>query len=215
MRRSPLISWADVMSEKSIALLILSGGMSTRFGNRRKILLECEGRSFASRILDAFEGFDRVYLSVDREEKYRELGLPMIEDKFPGCGPLGGIASGLMACEEDALFVVACDMPFVTKEAVRRMLESYAGRDGILLAANGDLLEPLFGIYPRTVLETAVEMLENGHYRARDLFSAFGGNVVQIGDRQSFVNINTPEEYRMYAGNGDGSRENRKVDSGS
>ena len=197
------------MPEKSIALLILSGGMSTRFGNRRKILLEYEGRSFASHILEAFEGFDRVYLSVDREDKYRELGLPMIEDKFPGCGPLGGIASGLMACEEDALFVVACDMPFVTKEAVRHMLESYAGQERIILAANGDRLEPLFGIYPRTALETAVKMLKEGCYRTRDLFRRFGGATVQICGGHPFININTPEEYKMYAGNGAVSRKEK------
>ena len=185
------------MSEKSIALLILTGGLSKRFGGRKKILLEREGKTFASHILDAFCEIEKVYLSVDREEKYRDLGLPMIPDHYPGCGPLGGIVSGLEECAEDALFVIACDMPFITPEAVRCMLEARERQDGILLAEHEGKIEPLFGIYPKRVLQEAQKMLKDGNYRTRDLFEKTGGSTIMICDGERlFVNINTPEDYR-------------------
>ena len=49
----------------------------------------------------------KVYLSVAKEEKeYKKLGLPLVADRYVDAGPLGGILSGLLSCEEEGLFVV-------------------------------------------------------------------------------------------------------------
>ncbi len=185
--------------EKRIALLILTGGASKRFGGKKKLLLYLEGETFASRIIDAFKGISKVYLSVDKKEKYKDLGLPMVEDLYPGCGPLGGIASALEVCSEEALFVVACDMPFVTKDAVQTMMDYYEEHDGIVLAANGDSFEPLFGIYPKAALQEAKKMISEGDFKTRNLFGRFGGSLVHIEKaEQQFININTPEDYSRY-----------------
>ena len=174
----------DEGSDQRIALLILTGGAATRFGGKKKLLLYLEGETFATRIIDAFKGISKVYLSVDKKEKYEDLGLPMVEDLYPGCGPLGGIASALEVCNEKALFVVACDMPFVTE------------------AANGDDYEPLFGIYPKGALQEAKAMISEGDYKTRNLFRRYGGSLVHIDKaEQQFININTPEEYSVLFNN--------------
>lgn len=189
----------DEGSDQRIALLILTGGASTRFGGKKKLLLYLEGETFATRIIDAFKGIRKVYLSVDKMEKYEELGLPMVEDLYPGCGPLGGIASALEVCSEEALFVVACDMPFVTKDAVQTMMEYYERHEGIVLAANGDDFEPLFGIYPKDALQEAKAMISEGDFKTRNLFRRCGGSLAYIDKaEQQFININTPEEYSIF-----------------
>ena len=88
-------------------------------------------------------------------------------------------------------------MPFITREAVRCMLEAREMRNGILLAEHEGKIEPLFGIYPKKVLREAKMMLKDGNCRARDLFTKTGGSTIVIRDADRlFVNINTPEDYR-------------------
>ena len=92
---------------------------------QKKLFLRYAGETFCQRILHACDGLPAVYLSVDNKEPYRKAGLPMVEDRWRGIGPLGGIASGLLTCKEDALFVMAYDMPMMERQTVERMLEAY------------------------------------------------------------------------------------------
>ena len=97
----------------AVAGYILSGGRNTRMEGQKKLFLRYAGETFCQRILHACDCLPAVYLSVDNKEPYRKAGLPMVEDRWRGIGPLGGIASGLLTCKEDALFVMACDMPMM------------------------------------------------------------------------------------------------------
>ena len=188
--------------DTTIATVILTGGMARRFGGRRKLFLPYEGRTFLSHITEAFRGFDKIYLSVDTPEPFADLGYPTVSDKYPACGPLGGIVSAMESCEEEALFVAACDMPFVTREAVQSILDCYKEHHGIVLASSGEHgIEPLFGIYPRTILPEAQKMLADGNYKTRCLFEKLKGTAVMVPNAsRQFRNINSPEEYTRYIG---------------
>jgi len=45
-------------------------------------------------------------------ERYFSFGLPMVGDVRNARSPMTGILSVLIATGEEAVFVVACDMPF-------------------------------------------------------------------------------------------------------
>ena len=127
-----------------IAGYLMTGGKNRRMDGKKKLFLELEGKSFLESILDALQGFDKIYLSVEDQAPYECLDLPMIVDEIPEIGPIGGIYSRLKACEEEALFVVACDMPFVTKEAVRRLLDVFSHRNKITIAWADDMEHPFW-----------------------------------------------------------------------
>src|SRR5438552_1000073 len=128
------------MSHMSVA--ILAGGRATRFGGRDKSTLVVGGRSILDRQLaelssltddvmivgDSPDGA-RAFSTSAREEDERATAdapkrlrreggqasrVRTIRDIVPGCGPLGGLHAALTAAREDAVFVVACDMPYVT-----------------------------------------------------------------------------------------------------
>ena len=186
-------------TQTDIACLILCGGASKRFGGTNKLLLCHEGRTFLSLIAEAFGETGRILLSADKKERFAKLGFPVIEDRYPGCGPLGGIVSALETCSEEAVFVAACDMPFITKESVRRLLDAYFRNGGIVLAEGSAGIEPLFGIYPNTVLPEAKSMLTRGDLKLRSLYASCGGTSVRFEDADSvFININTPADYRRF-----------------
>ena len=109
----------------------------------------------------------------------------MVVDEMPEIGPIGEIYSGLKACEEEALFVVACDMPFVTKEAVRRLLDVYSHRHKITIAWADDMEHPLLGIYPKSALPHLEKQIQAGDYKLMDALVHAGYAVVTLPEENS------------------------------
>ncbi len=137
-------------------------------------------------------------MSVDKKEPYEEAGLPMVEDRWREIGPIGGIASGLVSCEEDALLVMACDIPMIDTESVQRLLDTYRENTSVILAAeqNGRI-HPLFGIYPKHVLPVAMQMIREGDYRMMHLLERAGYRTLELGKHSlALENINSTVDYR-------------------
>lgn len=179
-----------------IAGYILTGGQNRRMKGQKKLFLQYEGKTFCQHILNAFRSFDHVLLSVDTPEPYQSAGLPMVSDRWPSIGPLGGIASGLAACEEEALFVVACDMPFVDEKTVEKVLNSYRSHPILTLVELDGKTQPLFGIYPRFLLPDLERQISEGNYRMYSLIAQVEHQTVLIEPSSHAAdNINTIEEY--------------------
>ena len=179
-----------------IAGYILAGGKSRRMGGENKALLMLEGRTFLDRIKEALSLFPAVYLSADRKARYPDIGLTVIEDMYPDAGPLGGICTGLTVCSESALFVTACDMPFLDRETVLKLLDAYKRTGNTVIAKTRNRVHPLLGVYPGKVLPVMQDMLEKGEYRMMELLQKIDHTEVQIsGHSHAAVNVNSRRDY--------------------
>lgn len=174
---------------------ILTGGQSRRMGGEGKLFLTWEGTPFHERLCRALGRFSRIYLSVDREAPYAALGLPMVRDRYPDCGPMGGIASVLSACEGEAVFVTACDMPLLSTSVVDRIVSAWEG--DITLACVDGRAQPLLGIYPKSVLPILEKRLATNRLRMYDFLTETGCKQVPLPEGcRAAENINTPQDYR-------------------
>lgn len=183
-----------------IAGYILAGGKSRRMGEN-KAFLTLNGETFLERIREALSCFGTVCLSVDDTEKYKDTGFILIVDRYPDAGPLGGIVSGLLACPQSALFVAACDMPFVDRASVEILLNAYRKERKIVVAKTGEQVHPLLGIYPKSALSGMREMTERGEYRMMDFLDKTDHAKIQIGEgNPAAVNVNSKKEYRALVG---------------
>ena len=84
-----------------------------------KGLLEIDGVPLIVRTARLVDGVDRMVSAatvVGRPETYQRIGLRAIADNWPGCGPLGGIATALRASDTEWNLIVACDLPYLTRE---------------------------------------------------------------------------------------------------
>lgn len=181
-----------------IAGYLMTGGKNRRMDGKKKLFLKLDEKSFLESILDALRGFDKIYLSVEEEAPYEHLNLPMVVDEIPEIGPIGGIYSGLKNCKEEALFVVACDMPFLTTEAIRRLLDVYSHRHKVVIAWAEDREQPLLGIYPKSALPYFEKQIQNGDYRLMNVLVHAGYTVVTLPKEDlSAKNINTVAEYEQ------------------
>lgn len=179
---------------------IMTGGKNSRMNGKKKIFLEYNNKSFLDNILGSFKTmFEKVYLSVEAPEPYEHLKMPLVVDEIKEIGPMGGIYSGLKKCDEDALFIVACDMPFVSETAIKRIIECYLiNKNKVILAYANGREQPLLGIYPKIILPTLEKQVKTQNYRLMDLLDETGYSVVNLpANDPSSININTPEEYKL------------------
>jgi molybdopterin-guanine dinucleotide biosynthesis protein A len=202
----------------SVNAFILAGGRSSRMGSD-KALLALGNQTLLQHALrtvsDAF-GCARI---VGPKSTYAEFG-EVVEDIYPGCGPLGGIHAALSATNTDLNLMLSVDMPRMTPQFLRWLsAEASATTEMIVLpdAAGGP--QPLCAMYRREVLEPVEQALKQGEYKIGRLFSQVSTRV--ITEQQIviagfsaiiFENVNTPEEYARLlpqAGAALAPRENR------
>src|SRR5690242_20007282 len=121
---------------------------------RDKARLPFRGGSLAGFVARTVaDAADSVVLVGDPAE-YAEFSCPVIADLHPGEGPLGGILTALHHTSSDWNLVAACDMPGLSAEALRQILEAAerSGADALVPVGPSGVPEPLCAVYHRRSL---------------------------------------------------------------
>ena len=126
---------------------IFVGGRATRMGGVAKGLLKVPaGETLVARWQRLFRELGVTAVLVGRHEAYADLDIECIADDPAHIGPLGGLVALLARAGPGRAIAVACDMPFVTLELVRK-LASYASPAAIVAPRHDGVWEPLFARY--------------------------------------------------------------------
>lgn len=109
---------------------VLCGGASRRMG-RDKALVEVGGVALARRVADALGagGCDAVLAVGGDAGALAALGLEPVPDRWPGDGPLGGLATALAAASArgaDRLVLVPCDLVHPDAAAIADLARALA-----------------------------------------------------------------------------------------
>ncbi len=113
---------------------VLAGGAARRYGGPPKGLVELGGRRILDRVVDAVRtATDEppVLIANAPDGPTWRPDLRTIPDVRPGSGSLGGIHTAIVSGAGPVL-CVAWDMPFVTIELLRALLEGSTGWDAFL-----------------------------------------------------------------------------------
>lgn len=180
--------------------VILAGGQSSRMG-RNKALIEFRGEPLIQRLARRMQDwFQQVIVVTNSPELYGFLGLPLVGDRIPGLGPLGGLEAGLSSCEHDHAFFCATDMPFVSEALVRYMVGLAPEYDVVVPMLGGEY-EPMHAVYSRSCLPWVTEKLDSRRLRLLSIYDQARLRVVdeaeirRFGDPERlFFNCNTPED---------------------
>ena len=140
-------------------LAIFVGGKSRRMG-RPKGLLEAPGTgaSILESLVSCGRASDFAVALVGDAEPYTELAVdvPRIADDPPGAGPLAGLHAALRVAVQQRtkhVVAVACDMPFVSPEALAELTSHPSG--AVIVAprrAPEDPWEPMLARYDAQAL---------------------------------------------------------------
>jgi len=185
---------------KNVTGLILLGGKSSRYGSN-KALVEIEGVRLVDRVVGVMKSiFHRVILVTNTPEEYAYLRLPMVEDLIMGLGPMGGIYTGLMTMSDEAGFLVACDMPFLSGKLIRHMVEVRDDFDTVVPRMDW-MLEPLHALYSKKCIPVIREAIEERQYQIAKCFARMrvrymDEEEIRLWDQdlRSLFNINKPQD---------------------
>ena len=189
-----------------VAGFVLAGGRSSRMG-RDKAFLEIAGLPLVSRAARLLEPLAGPITAIGPPELLVSHGLAAHADVYPETGPLGGIASALMHANRPWSLIIACDMPYLSRE----WLEYLMGR---ALASSGDVVlpesaysgkpqpEPLSALYHQRACAPIRAALERGVRKVMDGLTGLQIERVSPVDSKPFdmegmlfQNLNPMEDY--------------------
>lgn len=159
---------------------------------------------------------DVVIISGQRRQ-YEFVGLPVLVDAIPDCGPLGGIYTALQHAAGRPTFVAACDLPFISQELIQfildfpghrrprppshRHLTSAEKPATAKVPVQNGRQQPLCGLYSPACLPLIEKRLEKQKLKVLDFLKTIDTVAVPIIPELAFYrenllfNINTPEDY--------------------
>ena len=186
----------------NIAGVILAGGASKRFNGIIKPMIDYEGKTIISRIIETIgEIFDEIIIVTNIPDEFKEYdSYKIIGDKFLNKGPLAGIHSALKESESEAIFVVAGDMPLLDKEIILRQIDFYnTNKCDILIPQIDHYIEPLHGIYKKTVIRNLEDYLGgDNNYAVREFLKMSDVRclLMEVSGKSisAFTNINSSDD---------------------
>lgn len=183
----------------SVSAAIMAGGKSRRMG-QDKAWIELDGEPLIRRVAAVLAEVADEVLVVANEPRYASLGLPVVPDRYPAGGALGGIATGVAAARHETILVAACDMPFLDAAVWRLLLAARDGADAVVPRIGGEY-ETLHAIYTKACLPEMARALAENRLRVIAFFDALRVRAVEEDalravdpTLRAFTNVNTPEE---------------------
>jgi molybdopterin-guanine dinucleotide biosynthesis protein A len=168
---------------------------------RDKALLPFRGGALAGSVAGAVAVAAGSATLVGNPQSYGHLGFPAIPDAYPGEGPLGGILSALRHTTATWNLLTACDMPGLSAEFLRSLLDAAerSGADALLPAGPSGRPEPLCAVYHRRILPALETAFGGGARKVTAALQGVGATVLPILEAAPFQNVNTPEEWAAHA----------------
>jgi len=181
-------------------LVVLAGGDSRRMG-RPKALLPVGSTTLIEWLIARLAPqFAHVVIAGRGPERLPPRLRPLLApDLHAGAGPLAGVEAGLAASPHDLVVAVACDMPSVTADLLRRL--AHAADDGDVDAAVPRIAgrpEPACAAYGRSAAAPIAAALESGRLRAADALADLRVRWLDREDPALFANLNTPDDYQRF-----------------
>jgi len=180
--------------KRTMTAVIFAGGKSSRMGKDKALLpfADCDTLSeFQYNKLSSL--FEKVYIS-SKEDKF-DFDTTVITDLYEESSPLVGIISLFETLDEDELFVLSVDAPFVDEKVINILLKYRDEKFDAIIAKSPRGAQPLCGIYRRSILALAQGNRIKENHKLNDLLKKAHTQFVTFDDDAPFTNLNRPHEY--------------------
>jgi FdhD protein len=174
---------------------IFVGGAGTRMNGAAKGLLRTPGgETIVAQLARAMREAGLEPVLVGKRAEYAALGLREIEDAADA-GPLGGLVALLDAANGERVVAIACDMPYVSADLVKKLVHAHGGP--IVAPKLDGRWEPLFARYDSaSVLDVARARCERGELTLQGLLDAAGATPLELDetDAAKLADWDRPED---------------------
>ena len=192
-----------------VTCAILAGGKSSRMG-RDKATLKIYNKPLIQQVYEkAQHVFRKILIVSSQHEQLSGIEAPIVSDIFPFRSSIVGIASALLAANTPYVFVLACDMPFVTAQSIEHVLKEVHGEE-IIIPRTRYGFEALHAVYNRSCLSVMLTRIALRRLKVTDILPFF--SVREVVEHPAFINkelsvftnINVEEDLSLvqHLGNG-------------
>ena len=145
-------------------------------------------------------------LIVGEPEQFLPFGR-VVQDVFPGRGPLGGIHAALRESQTELNLMLAVDLPFVESRFLEYLIASACQCAAVVTVPRAAVgWQPLCAVYRREFAAVAERALRKGKNRIDALFSQVETRAISEEElmrmgfsANMFRNLNTPVEWQKAA----------------
>lgn len=155
--------------------------------------------------------FKNVSIITNNPADYKHLNIQMYEDVIKKKGPLSGIHSGLFNSQTDFNFIISCDLPLMSREMIKYIVE-YPSLKQVRYCYAGGNHHRLAGVYSRSILPAIEEIFSSNNlqtnnkergFSIKSLFDNIESEILypeglRFYKPELFMNINTPEDYHSF-----------------
>lgn len=165
-----------------------------------KAFVEVDGVAMVERVADtlAAGGCDPVVMVGGDTVLLARFGRPVVPDRFPGQGPVGGVLTALDAAAELAgpvagsrLVIASCDLPRLDAATVASLAAAVDACDAAVAVT--DTWQLSLTAWRASVRDVVAQAWEDGVRSLRELVTAVEHVEVPV-DAAALRNVNTPEE---------------------
>lgn len=155
----------------------------------------------------ASAGISQTAIVANEPDAYRPFGVPVILDRRPGVGPLGGIEAALLhyRAERDGVLILPCDLPGITADEVSALCAEFAGSialeephemPAVVVAETGEgFWQALCAVVPTRALSPVTIALDRGRRSVYRLWRELRAVPVHFADEAPFFNVNTIDDF--------------------
>ena len=185
----------------AVAGAVLTGGASRRMG-RDKALVEVDGTPMAARVIAALRGSgaDPVVLVGGDAIALGRFDAEVVPDRWPGQGPLAGLATALTAgplADADIVLVAATDQPWLEAADLDLLVTALVAEPaavGAVADRGRGRFDGLPGAWRPTLGPGVVGAVEAGHRRLDHLRNLGTLVVVPARRADTLVDVDDPAD---------------------
>ncbi len=171
----------------------MAGGKSSRMKQDKALLPFGKYNSLAQYQCERLSAyFDNIYISA-KSNKF-DFDIDVIEDKYNNSSPLIALISIFESLNIEEVFILSVDAPFISRQTIEKLYKEAEDKNSVIVAQSNNGVEPLCGIYRRSILDNAKKFLNEDNHRLQALLKSVDTQKVSINANE-FMNLNHPFEY--------------------
>ncbi len=184
----------------SIPCVILSGGRSSRMGEDKSLLPFKEFNTLIEyQYHKLSQVFSDVYIST-KEDKFdftkSDENIKLIFDEGEVYSPMVALQSIFQKVGSKKIFIITVDTPFVEETTIKSLISQSDAYD-VVIAKDKDKTHNLCGVFSKSVLDIVDECLKQDIHKINYLLRNSNTKEILFEDSTQFLNLNTPEEYKL------------------
>jgi len=192
--------------QEGIHGFVLAGGKSTRMG-QDKALMRFGGKQLILRAAEILNPFVKETTLIGPQDRYGNLGLPVVADKWPDQGPLAAVYTGLLSSNTEWNIFLACDLPLLSRQFIQLLVErTRATHSDVVAPRTQDGWQPLSAAYHSRCRTALARAMQGDRRSIIGLFDEVRVEAITPDEMASaglsegeLTNMNTPEDWARIA----------------